>query len=289
MKYFLFAFILLTVPTYSGFAQDTVQVISGWNLIGSVKDGAVPDVLSTTPDSLITSSYFGYTPDVGYQSTDTLGKGLGYWVKAKDDGIIVFNTTPVVDSCKSKAFIYQGKFYNTVKIGDQCWMAENLDVGTMVDSLANQTDNDTTEKYCYNNDPLHCALYGGLYQWDEAMQYSTTPGARGICPTGWHLPTFEEYQALSSTVGGEGNALKVAGVGAGSGVGTNASGFSSLLAGRRNTTGAFTSRGVISYFWRSTQVGAEYAYYMALNSATGTIFLGYDSKSFGFSVRCIAD
>ena len=64
-------------------------------------------------------------------------------------------------------------------------------MGTMINGISNQTNNDTLEKYCYNDDTANCSIYGGLYQWNEAMQYVTTSGAQGICPTGWHIPTTE--------------------------------------------------------------------------------------------------
>jgi len=69
---------------------------------------------------------------------------------------------------------YQGQVYNTVLIGSQCWLKENLNVGTMINGSQNQTNNSTIEKYCYDNDPANCDEYGGLYQWDEMMQYTTT-------------------------------------------------------------------------------------------------------------------
>jgi uncharacterized protein (TIGR02145 family) len=96
-----------------------------------------------------------------------------------------------------------GKVYNTLLLGTQCWMKENLNVGTMVNSpysLVEQSDNGIPEKYCFNNDPANCATYGGLYQWNEMMQYSTTPGVQGICPTGWHLPTDDDWTTLTTYV-----------------------------------------------------------------------------------------
>ena len=103
---------------------------------------------------------------------------------------------------------YLGKIYNTVQIGNQCWLKENLDVGTMISGSKRQNNNDTIEKYCYNNNPAMCDTFGGLYQWNEAMQYTTTPGTKGICPSGWHIPTYSAFQTLSTSVGGDGNALK---------------------------------------------------------------------------------
>lgn len=61
-------------------------------------------------------------------------------------------------------------------------MKENLNVGTMIQSSSDQSNNSIIEKYCYNNDTANCSMYGGFYQWDEAMQYVATAGARGICP-----------------------------------------------------------------------------------------------------------
>ncbi|NUN10837.1 MAG: carboxypeptidase regulatory-like domain-containing protein, partial [Ignavibacteriaceae bacterium] len=126
---------------------------------------------------------------------------------------------------------YEGKTYNTVQIGAQCWLKENLNVGTRINGNTNASNNGTIEKYCYDDNEANCNTYGGLYQWNEAMQYSTTPGTRGICPPGWHIPTKAEFDSLEAAVNNDGNALKAIGQGTGSGTGTNTSGFSALLAG----------------------------------------------------------
>ena len=83
-------------------------------------------------------------------------------------------------------------------------MAENLNVGTRINGSGSQTNNSTIEKYCYDDNEANCTTYGGLYQWDESMQYSTMPGVQGICPTGWHLPTDAEWTTLTTYLGGEG-------------------------------------------------------------------------------------
>ncbi|MDP2207585.1 MAG: FISUMP domain-containing protein [Bacteroidota bacterium] len=185
---------------------------------------------------------------------------------------------------------YLGKTYNTVQIGSQCWLRENLDVGTRIDGNQNQTDNSTIEKYCYNNDPNNCNTYGGLYQWNEAMQYSTTEGARGICPSGWHIPTYAEFQTLSATVGGDGNALKEIGQGIGGGAGTNTSGFSALLSGYRDNGGTFYHLGYGTTFWSSTEYDPDYAFAMHLYYSDRTIGVyGYAYGGYGFSVRCVKD
>jgi hypothetical protein len=118
MKNSISVLTLLSALMSSVSAQDSVQVKTGWNIIGAVKAGVVPDVLTTIPDSILTTVFYGDNPGTCYQSTDTLGKCFGHWVKVNADGIIVFSTVSPIDSCKSKAFIYQGKFYQTDKIGD---------------------------------------------------------------------------------------------------------------------------------------------------------------------------
>jgi uncharacterized protein (TIGR02145 family) len=291
MKTLLRILLPLTIICPPVHAQDTVSINAGWNLIGSVQAGAVPDILTTVPESLIVSAYFGYAPGFGYRSTDTLDNGVGYWVKAGADGIIVFKNAPPPDSCRSKAFIYEGRMYHTVRIGDQCWMAENLDVGTMIDISNAQTDNGTPEKYCMNNVAENCSLYGGLYQWDEAMQYVDTEGDQGICPGGWHIPSSADYELLSSTVSGSGNVLKAVSQGTGTGAGTNTTGFSALLTGYSNTSGGggFYYLDSLTYIWSSTMNSGSLRDFMGLFSYTANLTIDYSSKFNGQSVRCVED
>ena len=89
--------------------------------------------------------------------------------------------------------------YPTVLIGTQCWMAKNMNIGTRIDGMNNMSNTGTIEKYCTTNLETNCDVYGGLYQWSEMMQYSTTPGAQGICTPGWHIPTDDEWKILKST------------------------------------------------------------------------------------------
>jgi len=92
--------------------------------------------------------------------------------------------------------------------GTQVWMAANMDVGTMINDPNQQNNDSQVEKYCFNNTPANCTTYGGLYQWAEAVQLSSTynsnaigtqswmtcdpcgsSGRQGICPAGYHIPT----------------------------------------------------------------------------------------------------
>ncbi len=91
---------------------------------------------------------------------------------------------------------YEGETYKIVHVGTQCWMAENLNVGQRIDGDCEMEDNAVTEKYCYNDDENNCEEYGGLYSWDELMQYTSLENAQGICPEGWHIPDDEVWKIL---------------------------------------------------------------------------------------------
>ncbi|MGB5289525.1 MAG: FISUMP domain-containing protein [Ignavibacteriaceae bacterium] len=191
--------------------------------------------------------------------------------------------------CGASKVKYGGKDYNTVLIGDQCWLKENLDVGTMINSTIHSTNDSIIEKYCYDNLPANCDTYGGLYQWNEAMQYVQTEGAQGICPEGWHIPTEVEFNDLYSAVGGDGNAIKAIGQGSGSGAGTNTSGFSALLGGNKETSSSFMHLLMRGHFWSSSlRVSDSYVYRIYLWDDRPDISpFRSPVATYGFSVRCI--
>jgi uncharacterized protein (TIGR02145 family) len=198
---------------------------------------------------------------------------------------IIYSQTP----CPGAATVtYEGKTYNTVQVGTQCWLKENLDVGTMIQPWQDASNNSTIEKYCYNNDPTNCATYGGLYQWNEAMAYSTTPGTQGICPTGWHIPTIVESETLATTVNNDGNAL----IAVGQGPGTNTTGFSAMLAGIRNPNATFTWLGTFPFILISTETSLSDAYHLVLRAhipPSDGLYFEHSNKEGGFSVRCLKD
>jgi uncharacterized protein (TIGR02145 family) len=96
--------------------------------------------------------------------------------------------------------IYEGQVYNTIQIFSQCWLKENLNVGTMIPGDHDMASGPNIEKYCYNDNLDSCAKYGGLYQRGEVMQYSTQEGSQGICPSGWHVPSNQEWKVLDGAV-----------------------------------------------------------------------------------------
>lgn len=180
---------------------------------------------------------------------------------------------------------YEGKVYNTIQIGNQCWLKENLDVGKRIDGNDDQTDNGIKEKYCYDNDTANCNTYGGLYQWDEAMQYSSSDDTQGICPIGWHIPTLEEFNTLVNALSSSANALK----NIGQGTGTNTSGFSALLAGYRKREGSFSYLNGGTGFWISSESSDSCAWVLELHSDRDDVVFDCYYKDIGFYIRCIKD
>jgi len=202
---------------------------------------------------------------------------------------------------------YEGKVYNTIQIFSQCWLKENLNVGVMINGNQDQTDNGIMEKYCYDNNPDSCAKYGGLYQWDEMMQYTTQQGVQGICPPGWHLPTDEEWMVLEGIVdsqygigdsiwkhnGGRGTDagtnLKTTSGWNENGSGTDLYGFSGLPGGCRWYDHSFQYIGTSGYWWPSTEQDPSDTWHRFLGSNYQDIWRNGWFKKKGFSVRCIRD
>ena len=161
----------------------------------------------------------------------------------------VWRFTTRLEPCGAP-FAYAGKIYNTVQIGTQCWMKENLDVGTQIQGTQVPQNNQIIEKYCFNNDPGNCATYGGLYLWSEALQYQAVSGVQGVCPNGWRMPTKGDLETLFN-VGARQDARALKAVGAGDG--TNTTGFSALLAGLRTSGGNFGDFNNFAFFQSSTE------------------------------------
>ncbi|MHC1708445.1 MAG: FISUMP domain-containing protein [Bacteroidales bacterium] len=172
--------------------------------------------------------------------------------------------------------------YPTVLIGEQCWMAKNMNIGEFIYGVGDQTNNYVIEKFCYQNQTSNCSTFGGLYQWGEMMQYDTVSGGQGICPSGFHVPTNVEWDILINGLGGysvAGNLLRTGG----------GSGFEALMAGWVIDCQKFRKLGVEAYFWTSNQYYGLYAYSRILNWSNGVIINTYEAKGDGLSVRCIKD
>jgi uncharacterized protein (TIGR02145 family) len=181
-------------------------------------------------------------------------------------------------------------------------MSQNLNVGTRIDKVSEQTDNSILEKYCYNNSTAQCDNYGALYQWDEAMQYSEVEGARGICPVGWHLPTDAEWTTLTQTVISDpgcdpstgctpaGEILKASATSTPvAWDGTNTFNFTAIPSSYRDLDGTCNYQGTYGFLWTSKIAANNTAYHRFFNIGDTTIVRGFDFQAYGFAVRCIQD
>jgi len=199
-----------------------------------------------------------------------------------------------------------GEMYNTTLIGWQCWMAENLNIGKMLNGNEEMTNNGIIEKYCYDNDTLNCDEFGGLYQWDEMMQYNAMPGTQGICPDDWHIPTDDEFKILEGTVDsqyGVGDTIwnnkGMRGFDAGlnlkskygwrdNGNGTDLYDFCALPGGCRWVGGGFGSLNNKVFFWTSSEYDSD-AWERYISYGTDKVGNWDIFKTVGHSVRCIKD
>ena len=222
---------------------------------------------------------------------------------------IIITVNCILDECWQACIDIDGNIYETVHIGDQLWMAENLKVthyrnGDNIQYILNDNDWCCEEigKYgLYDNIPENVDTYGYLYNW-YAIDMET-----GICPEGWHVPTDDELQELEISIGmdpeeanstgwrgiDEGGKMKLSGfeywwepnTGA-----TNESGFSAIPGGYRfSNTGEFNLMGSYAYLWVSSDLGASNAYARYLSYEYATIYRNVTNKQFGFSIRCISD
>lgn len=162
-----------------------------------------------------------------------------------------------------------------------------------IDGGNEQSNNQVIEKYCYLNDETYCDEYGGLYQWDELMQYMTSEGVKGICPEGWHIPSYSEGEALLDFCGGEdfaGGKLRETGTNhwepptEGS---TNETGFTALGAGIYDQGYHVLKR--VTHFWSSTESDSLDAWYLFIQLGEDGVKIRTEYKLYGQSVRCIKD
>jgi uncharacterized protein (TIGR02145 family) len=181
-------------------------------------------------------------------------------------------------------------------------MGENLNVGTRVDGSKYQTDNGKIEKYCYDDNEDKCDIYGGLYQWDESMKYhpqdtGTIGSTQGICPDGWHIPTYKEWNTIQNDLGGyevAGGKLKEIGFANWAVPNTGASnetGFTALPGGMLNEGKIFETISNYGYWWTATlHTGSlDVASFFYLESTSAYLGANANGIYTGFSVRCIKD
>jgi uncharacterized protein (TIGR02145 family) len=195
---------------------------------------------------------------------------------------IIVQPAPVFACGNNLTDIRDNKVYSTVHIGSQCWLASNLNYGSILASSQDQRDNCVAEKYCYNDNPMNCTNLGGLYQWDELMLFDETPADQGFCPPGWHIPTENEWNTLFANFTNNafaGSPLKYSGY----------SGFNALLTGARHINKDWDFQGFATFFWSSTPLGSTKAWAHGMNDFDPSVSAYPASRVNAFSVRCLKD
>jgi uncharacterized protein (TIGR02145 family) len=204
-----------------------------------------------------------------------------------------------------------GNTYNTVQIGTQCWTKENLRVTKYSDGTSIPLDNSggtegiasdeswskwvTGARTIYAHSQTNLATYGYLYNWYAAKGTATAGSTsyKNLCPTGWHVPSKDEWDKLVSHLGGAevaGGKMKcTTGWNAPNKGATNESGFTGLPGGTRDYRGAFNFLGFASAWWSSSEYFSINAWYLALDNLDGGVLRGNTNKGDGLSVRCLRD
>ncbi len=228
----------------------------------------------------------GTTYHVRAYATNSSGTGYG------DD--VTFATIPSAGTVTD----IDNNVYNTVTIGTQTWMTENLKTTRYRNGNAVPVVNDpvswaalTTGAYCYyNNESNNAGTYGLLYNW-----YAVSD-SRKLAPQGWHIPTLDEWDILINYLGGQITAsykLKESGtthwIQSGDNV-TNASNFTALPGGTRAyDTGIFSNFGFLGAWWTSTEDVYTLSFCKIMFSSEGQVTLYWQDRANGMSIRCLKD
>ncbi|RLD40750.1 MAG: hypothetical protein DRI89_11310 [Bacteroidetes bacterium] len=243
--------------------------------------------------------------------TDELAGEIKFKIAATPKPV---QTQPNDFSGNSGTFIDErdGQEYKWVRIGKQIWMAENINIGTRIHHKSTPMPDHIIEKYCYDNNESICDEYGGLYNWGEAMQYSTNTGFQGVCQDGWHIPSKEEWSDLISYIDKDfsfNNKKLVRQMKSKKGVeginssyylksidrwekdrsGDNTYGFSALPAGKMNYKPSyFQYLGKAAFFWTRTNENTADAWFRKMGDKSN-VQSGLFFKKEAASVRCIKD
>jgi len=241
---------------------------------------------TVTPATVKTGSHYELIDDLPVPTRD--GYTFTGWYTEKTGGTHVLIPLTLIENItvyahwaeKPLPFVdsRDGKTYKDVALGEQVWMAENLNY-------------ETSNSVCYGNSADNCAKYGRLYNWDDAM---------AACPAGWHLPSRDEWATLIDFVddpGSEGKRLRSAtgwhfSTGADAPGGTDDFGFTALPGGSGRSDGSFRYLGLGGYWWNATETDAARAGFVSTVAVANdyTMFnVNSNDKTHLYSVRCVKD
>jgi uncharacterized protein (TIGR02145 family) len=240
---------------------------------------------------------------IGYR--DTLQAGI--YDRPDSNRVFTFRFGYGLPCMDQSTVEYEGITYHTVQIFNQCWLKENLNVGVMIAGSASSSDNGIIEKYCYGDVEDSCRSLGAFFLWNVMMAYVATPGSRGICPAGWHVPTDNDWKLLEGVSdslyrlgSAEWDSSGVRGVTAGyslkspwywqnDGNGSDIFGFTVLPSGYRDSWGYIFGFGHASTLWCADEKDAVYAWTRGFGCHGREVSRFDMEKTGGYSVRCIRD
>jgi uncharacterized protein (TIGR02145 family) len=287
--------------------EVTASITSMFKQIGPLLQGSVAPDLPATSNNGITGTW---NPET---------------INTTKSGSFTFTFTPTAGLCATTATInieitnrgsvsdIDENSYNTIMIGDQWWMAENLKTtrysnGDLIGTTTPATLDISSEiapkyQWAYIGNENNVNKYGRLYTW------FTVTDSRGVCPTGWHVPTDEEWTSLTDYLinngyGYEGSGIDVAKSLAAKSdwktdatpgnigndlAGNNKSGFSALPGGDRINSGSFEGIGIFAGWWSSSESSNTNAWFRGLFNNLSYIYIGNSNKKYGGAIRCVKD
>ena len=278
-----------------------------WSTITNPTIALTTKTSNGTGTGSFTSTLTNLTPKTTYYvrayATNSAGTGYGNEISftTSDSTNVMGIPCPGIPTVKD----IDGNTYNTVQIGTQCWTKENLRVtkyreGTVIplDESGGTVGNGTGQTWIsrttgartvYGHSANNLVTYGYLYNWYTAVD------SKGLCPSGWHVPSDTEWTVLTNFLGGSsvaGGKMKTTGtanwnspnIGA-----TNESGFSVLPGGYRNNGGSFYDIKSIALFWSATEFNYNNAWSRNLNYDYGNVYKSGFNKWLGALVRCLKD
>ncbi|MBC8313944.1 MAG: caspase family protein [Bacteroidetes bacterium] len=273
-----------TVPDKSIFRGQFIRALNGeadGNEDGFLTGTELGEFLQTT---VVNYSYGSQHPQYGKIRNPNLDKGDFVFVLNKSDAPVTIVVTPTIDKkrkdlpgepCPGMPTItdpQDGQVYPTVQIGTQCWLQNNINY-------------ETGKSWCYDNKESNCKIYGRLYNWKTALT---------VCPTGWHLPSDEEWTTLTDFLGGKsvaGGKMKETGTGhwkSANKVTSNSSGFTAIPGGYLGADGNFGGLTLNTYFW-SSKHSSTFAWSWRLHFYDEGVYKDYFWEEEGFSCRCLQD